>query len=140
METHRTCPLCETQVLLNDYPSHLMSNHFETLLTYLTINMDPMTYLEHQLDSTIDQMGYEDLLELCNTIGYHKVGILDISTIASMIETPKEETCPICLEEWKNRSIYQTHRCRHEFCQPCLETWIQDHKTCPMCHQDLDSK
>jgi hypothetical protein len=142
MNNHQTCPLCGQLCLLNDYLDHLTTNHLDTMLTLFSFQLgqlnaqDYLNYLHQQIDSYIDTMEYEDMLELCDAIGYHTVGISDIHTIASKID-PIEDTCPICLESYTEKEIYQTHKCKHIFCKECLSTWINKHKTCPMCQQEL---
>lgn len=42
--------------------------------------------------------------------------------------------CPICLEELNNKVITT---CNHEFCKKCIETWLENKFTCPMCRFKL---
>ena len=142
MENHRTCPICQTRVLINDYVEHLSTVHMDTILTLFSFQFGQLNpqgfldYLHQQIDSYIDTMEYEDMIELCDAIGYHTVGISDIETIASKIDL-KNDTCPICLESYIEKEVYQTHKCKHSFCKECLSKWIEEHKSCPMCQQEL---
>lgn len=142
MENHRTCPICQTQIHVDEYVDHLSTDHMDTMLTLFSFQLgqlnaqDYLNYLHQQIDSYIDNMEYDDMLELCNAIGYHKVGIFDINTIASNVDS-NEDTCPICLESYIEKEVYQTHKCKHSFCKECLSKWIEEHKTCPMCQQEL---
>lgn len=47
------------------------------------------------------------------------------------------EECPICLNP-----ILKPMKtvCSHYFCSTCLNVWITDHTTCPLCRQNLESK
>ena len=44
--------------------------------------------------------------------------------------------CVICLEplNTKNKRL----QCGHEFHDECVETWLQDNTTCPVCRQDVE--
>jgi len=42
--------------------------------------------------------------------------------------------CPICLEEMNE--IHKTE-CNHEFCNQCIEKWLEDHYNCPLCRHKL---
>ncbi|XP_056390984.1 E3 ubiquitin-protein ligase DTX3L isoform X2 [Hyla sarda] len=42
----------------------------------------------------------------------------------------EEERCPICLEQIKNKKVL---KCKHEFCDPCLQLSSQVKAVCPVC-------
>jgi len=81
------CPLCQEEMELEEAGRHLMSDHMDTMLVMLVMYSDE------------NDFSYETLSYLCDTIGYHKIGIEDINQVAcSYIQTDKnEEVCPICL-------------------------------------------
>ena len=42
--------------------------------------------------------------------------------------------CSICLDEFrKNEKIITLESCKHFFHKECLDIWLQDHNTCPVC-------
>lgn len=48
------------------------------------------------------------------------------------------ETCSICQEQFTPRCIVrQIDRCNHYFHQACIEKWLGDHTTCPLCMQEI---
>lgn len=53
-----------------------------------------------------------------------KIAYLDVGTI---------ETCSICQEG--NCEIQTT--CNHTFCKTCINTWLQNHNTCPYCRENV---
>ena len=53
-----------------------------------------------------------------------KITYLDVGTI---------ETCPICQEV---DCEIQT-ACNHTFCKTCINTWFQNHTTCPYCRENV---
>ena len=57
------------------------------------------------------------------------------------METQNEDTpaaeceCPIC------RELITTHKitkCQHTFCGSCLDKWLAENHTCPMCRTELN--
>ncbi|XP_045205873.1 uncharacterized protein LOC123558059 [Mercenaria mercenaria] len=49
----------------------------------------------------------------------------------------KEETCSICISEYKTADNVQMLQCRHEFHKECLLEWLKRNATCPICRQDV---
>lgn len=47
-------------------------------------------------------------------------------------------TCCICYEDVKNKSIAQC--CSNSYCFTCIHIWLAKHNTCPLCKQTLTSK
>ena len=43
--------------------------------------------------------------------------------------------CSICYEEIKD--CYDAIKCKHKFCKICLNTWLEQHNTCPMCRVNV---
>jgi hypothetical protein len=140
-EDLRECPICQLPITSDTYINHLMTYHTDVFMTMFYMHyvpISPINMYENIIDEHIDDMNYEDLLELCEAIGDHKVGIQDINDIAKKINDLPIERCPICLEDFKeSNEIYKTNKCSHDFCKECLVKWISEHKSCPMCQQDL---
>ena len=52
--------------------------------------------------------------------------------------------CPICqdtnhIPTHTDKIITRTLACHHTFHITCIETWLSEHTTCPMCRLDLDT-
>lgn len=46
--------------------------------------------------------------------------------------------CPICQDNTTNtKAISRTLACHHTFHITCIETWLSNNTTCPMCRLDL---
>ena len=44
-----------------------------------------------------------------------------------------DEQCAVCIVEFEvGREVMQLD-CNHEFCQECVERWLANHSTCPVC-------
>lgn len=52
-----------------------------------------------------------------------------------------QETCAICLEDYKDGEILKVLPCRHEFHSSCVVSWLTKSGTfCPVCKHDLGTK
>jgi len=45
--------------------------------------------------------------------------------------------CPICLNQFQASQMIITS-CNHRFCQECLQGWLFNHSTCPICRHNID--
>ena len=53
-------------------------------------------------------------------------------------EEEEEETCSICREQLTPQSIVrQINKCKHFFHHGCIEKWLCEHRTCPLCMQSI---
>nr|CAB3265651.1 RING finger protein 24 [Phallusia mammillata] len=63
--------------------------------------------------------------------GYKKV-VLNKNKDNALQDT-KNETCPVCLEDFKNKDVLAICACHHVFHKKCLSKWLDLRPTCPMC-------
>lgn len=45
----------------------------------------------------------------------------------------KQDICPVCLEA----PVSETTKCQHKFCSPCLNAWLAEKSSCPLCRSEL---
>lgn len=149
IDTHRFCDLCNENILVDSYLYHLMQYHPMTMAVMYSLYFPELAaeeifpfLLNTALDSIVDHMDYGSLQELCDTIGYHKVGISDIKSVSSVKDKKaihKEDTCPICMDLLDEKeTVYVMNVCNHSYCKECIETWLSENKTCPVCKKELD--
>lgn len=116
-----------------------MQTQMQTQTQQNGVNIDYQYYTD-----MLDQMTYEQLTELCARIGDHKVGVNNIDTCVPatvrMKKTMREEIkCPICLDNILSALyVRKINKCRHEYCGPCIEKWLKENKTCPVCKVDVE--
>ena len=48
------------------------------------------------------------------------------------------DTCCICLEEYKINEKISVLKCSHNFHKKCLESWLYQSNTCPLCVEDIE--
>uniref|UniRef100_A0A8D0C171 Ring finger protein 148 n=1 Tax=Salvator merianae TaxID=96440 RepID=A0A8D0C171_SALMN len=47
------------------------------------------------------------------------------------------ESCAVCLEMYKPKDIARILHCRHLFHKACIDPWLLNHQTCPVCKWDM---
>jgi hypothetical protein len=90
----------------------------------------------------IDDYEYNTMLG--ELMGIVEVGVSDVNNVSSVLdEAPEDFTrCPVCQEtaeelEEAGSNVYRKTLCGHAFCDACLSSWLEKHKKCPVCMQDL---
>jgi hypothetical protein len=137
-----TCHLCNIDIE-GDYVFHMITSHLDTFICILSINLPLLTpdeileYINNYIETYTNGNNYERLTELCNNIGYLKQGISNIDNVCEKVIINADESCPICLETITNKDSYKIIKCRHIFCQECINKWLKDNVSCPMCKNDL---
>ncbi|XP_062379172.1 RING finger protein 150a [Sardina pilchardus] len=47
------------------------------------------------------------------------------------------DNCAVCIEGYKPNDVVRILPCRHVFHKYCVDPWLQDHRTCPMCKMNI---
>uniref|UniRef100_A0A182KGY3 RING-type domain-containing protein n=1 Tax=Anopheles christyi TaxID=43041 RepID=A0A182KGY3_9DIPT len=47
------------------------------------------------------------------------------------------DCCAICIEPYKVTDVIRVLPCKHEFHKVCIDPWLLEHRTCPMCKMDI---
>ncbi|XP_041838987.1 RING finger protein 150a [Melanotaenia boesemani] len=50
---------------------------------------------------------------------------------------PDFDNCAVCIECYKPNDVVRILPCRHVFHKHCVDPWLQDHRTCPMCKMNI---
>lgn len=154
------CPICTQEVGITEYHSHLLEDHPVAYVTMLatyaptwtptmlwdTVHQFYHGALPHDDDGDEYDNTYEQLLELCDHIGYHRVGVEqhDMDHVAPIVplnaaSSSADANCPICLEAFLEvrGPLRCLTVCKHAFCSTCIGRWLKEHKTCPICKKDV---
>jgi hypothetical protein len=148
LESMTWCHLCNESIEEEFYIEHLRAYHPTTLFVLYAVNLTPeeMRYMSDipfymDDDYHYDNDGeYESLLNLCNEIGDHKIGIENINDVIQIVDKDSlDDSCPICLEKFVDIEcdIFALKVCSHKYCEECITTWCKDNKICPICKNDL---
>ncbi|KAK9115451.1 hypothetical protein Syun_022248 [Stephania yunnanensis] len=102
-------------------------------------------YREWRLD--VDNMTYEELLELGERIGYVNTGLRDdeicqclrkskhslFDSLASHFPSEMERKCSICQEEYEADDDVGKLECGHSYHISCIKQWLRQKNACPVC-------
>uniref|UniRef100_A0A673BBA8 RING finger protein 150 n=1 Tax=Sphaeramia orbicularis TaxID=375764 RepID=A0A673BBA8_9TELE len=47
------------------------------------------------------------------------------------------DNCAVCIEGYKANDVVRVLPCRHLFHKSCVDPWLLDHRTCPMCKMNI---
>ncbi|KFP00746.1 E3 ubiquitin-protein ligase RNF128, partial [Calypte anna] len=50
---------------------------------------------------------------------------------------PDGDTCVVCIELYKPNEVVRILTCNHLFHKNCIDPWLLEHRTCPMCKCDI---
>ncbi|KAM3624011.1 uncharacterized protein V6R79_018097 [Siganus canaliculatus] len=58
--------------------------------------------------------------------------------ISKLQETESDfDNCAVCIEGYKPNDVVRILPCRHVFHKHCVDPWLLDHRTCPMCKMNI---
>ena len=96
-------------------------------------------YLAQNQEDPEPDYTYEELLELGDQIGKVSQGFS--SEVLSNIETSTlivSSQCSICLCQMElGEQAVVLDPCSHPYHNECIRSWLSDHKTCPLCLQEV---
>nr|XP_022320865.1 RING finger protein 150-like [Crassostrea virginica] len=50
---------------------------------------------------------------------------------------PEFDQCAVCIEGYKTSDVVRTLPCKHIFHKSCVDPWLLDQRSCPMCKLDI---
>ncbi|XP_060688391.1 E3 ubiquitin-protein ligase RNF128 isoform X1 [Hemiscyllium ocellatum] len=50
---------------------------------------------------------------------------------------PDADSCAVCIEAYKPNDVVRILTCNHIFHKNCIDPWLLEHRTCPMCKCDI---
>jgi len=86
-----------------------------------------------------DSMSYEQLLELGEKIGNVKTGLstFELSKLPVHVcksgQIAENSSCSVCQEEYKLGDKVRTLPCFHAYHLQCIDSWLKDKNSCPIC-------
>ena len=97
--------------------------------------VQPIPYQESNITttqlSTSQSKKWNDLFPFPSMTLETKLHVSSITT-QTILTTP--DTCPICLHD---KIKFRKTTCNHLFCGSCLEQWLSNHSSCPLCKKRL---
>jgi len=92
--------------------------------------------LEELLGFDPSVMTYEQLIQLDNTIikkGLNEEEMKQFSTEVYMKAFDGPGSCNICISELESGDFLRKLTCGHKFHKDCIDTWLSENITCPIC-------
>ena len=127
----------------NLYIDSLNDNFIDEPNDVIEVDLSNNLFNEFIFDvNNIDNLTYEQLLDLENKIGYVKRGIslrkkLGLKTEKYSSKKFNYKECVICKEILKEKEIIRVLNCSHIFHINCIDKWFKDNKTCPICKKEV---
>lgn len=50
------------------------------------------------------------------------------------------DTCAVCMDEFKADTLHRVLPCKHAFHAPCIDAWLMQNMTCPICRGRLNTQ
>lgn len=60
-----------------------------------------------------------------------------ILELEDIIKPDAHETCAVCIEQFKVGESVRSLPCQHQFHKSCIDLWLMEKPTCPMCKLDI---
>ncbi|ESW05115.1 hypothetical protein PHAVU_011G153200 [Phaseolus vulgaris] len=143
-----TNPLSTSSVHVTTTP------HWRNLPPQAFLQDDDVPWLgddDSDMHLDIDDMSYEELLELGERIGNVGTGLLDEIIARQMktktyllpnnsgevaVEEQENDLCIICQDEYKNKQEIGILQCGHGYHADCIKTWLHEKNVCPLCKSE----
>ncbi|KAG8553530.1 hypothetical protein GDO81_003450 [Engystomops pustulosus] len=67
------------------------------------------------------------------------IGRLQLRTIkqGDKVLGPDGDSCAVCIDAYKANDVVRILTCNHFFHKNCIDPWLLEHRTCPMCKCDI---
>lgn len=62
---------------------------------------------------------------------------LPTRTVNKKTEDDESDNCAVCLDGYKAGDVVRILPCQHEFHKLCIDPWLVEHRTCPMCKLNI---
>ncbi|KAK3007363.1 hypothetical protein RJ639_016039, partial [Escallonia herrerae] len=136
----RTTSMSEEEI--NALPVHNSSSHlaivdFVFLLIIILCHLDPLLFINrlHGIKSlsSSDTVLFGFLAKFIPQIK------VDIEAESNTQASEEELTCSICLEQVNRGEIVRSLPCLHQFHANCIDPWLRQQGTCPVCKLTVGS-
>ncbi|GJQ87685.1 hypothetical protein Trydic_g17503 [Trypoxylus dichotomus] len=108
-------------------------------ITFIVLMIISLAWLVFYYIQRLRNIHAKDKLsrKLCNA-AKKALSKIPTKTIKSEDREVKDgECCAVCIEPYKPLEVLRILPCTHEFHKNCIDPWLLEHRTCPMCKMDI---
>ncbi|KRT82986.1 zinc finger protein, partial [Oryctes borbonicus] len=108
-------------------------------ITFIVLMIISLAWLVFYYIQRLRNIHAKDKLsrKLCNA-AKKALSKIPTKTIKSEDKEVKDgECCAVCIEPYKPLEVLRILPCTHEFHKNCIDPWLLEHRTCPMCKMDI---
>ncbi|XP_054446656.1 E3 ubiquitin-protein ligase RLIM-like [Pteronotus mesoamericanus] len=127
-----------------DYCSHYTltsSSDFSYMSTSSSSMMSSSSSSDESSDTAILLFDSSDESDFWPSPDDHPPGLseaqIDNLAVRSSVKNDTLNECSICITEYKEGSHLRTLPCSHEFHVCCIDRWLSDNSTCPICRRNV---
>jgi hypothetical protein len=83
---------------------------------------------------------YSPVMDALNFLGLEKVPYTELVPKYKQIKKGDcllEQTCSICYDNYNLNEYKRELFCQHVFHKKCIDKWLKNNLSCPMCRQDI---
>ena len=108
-----------------------------TVITYSAILYYRQIAFEMQYESLLQQYEEDERPQMnFNLYGLSPRQIIETSKVAKAKDNDGE--CSICIDEFKLGEKMRILNCGHRYHLPCIDVWLMQHTSCPLCKADFN--
>ncbi|XP_069986817.1 E3 ubiquitin-protein ligase RNF133-like isoform X2 [Penaeus vannamei] len=131
-------PLCERDMVLMDCA--IVTSVLFVSVSFIILMVISLAWLIFYYIQRFRYIHAKDRLarHLCNAAkkALSKIPVKNLKSGDKEIVT-ENECCAVCIEPYQVSDTVRTLPCKHEFHKSCVDPWLLEHRTCPMCKMDI---
>ena len=122
---------------VNNNEPHSLLNMNSMLGIYLFLSVTGIVSIGLYISRCIEEHRESIRIIRRNNRSRQRINVNSLNTILLCDELP-DDSCSICLEDFKTGDNIKKLNCTHIFHKECLEPWLNDNnRNCPMCRTDI---
>ncbi|XP_028410598.1 E3 ubiquitin-protein ligase RNF38-like [Dendronephthya gigantea] len=136
----RTSPPLERELRPYDIP--------DLMLPALLSWWGPDSRLRHFGDGDEEREDYEALWSLTERLGQVKpkglskgeMEVIPAFRYSAASKDSSNGSCVVCMMNYSNKEKLRRLPCNHDFHAKCIDRWLKNNRSCPVCRKDVTTK